>query len=41
MVRKILREAGGSISTADDKYPSHRKHTESAGKFKAAITSEE
>lgn len=39
MVRKVERKAGASISTSDDKYPTHRKHTESAGKFKAAITS--
>ena len=32
-------EGGGSISNTADKYPAHRKHTESTGKFKADFTS--
>ena len=34
MVWKLERKAGASISASDDKYPAHRKHTESAGNFK-------
>ena len=32
-------EGGGSVSNTADKYPAHRKHTESTGKFKADFTS--
>ncbi len=43
VVRKLERKAGASISALVDKYPkipTHRKHTESAGNFKAEVASE-
>ena len=36
---EIGGKGGGSISNPADKYPAHRKHTESTGKFKADFTS--
>ena len=35
---KLEGKAGTFVSTSDDKYPTHRKHTEGAGNFKAEIT---
>ena len=36
---EIGGKGGGSISNTADKYPAHREHTESTGKFKADFTS--